>query len=345
MYITFLIGNGFDINLGLKTRYADFYNFYKEHASKGSIILSWMREDDDKGNWADLESALGDKISNVNEKNLEVFMDSHEELDSLLLDYLETEQNRYNTDKVEKAILTEIVRSLKNIPTELTVEERSSYELTCKAFSNEEMQYWFITFNYTSVLDLMLERAINSNLDLGTHMGLNGKLRKHSIGGIHHVHGTMTEGVVLGVNDESQINNDFLSKNDLLKNIFIKSRINRQMGQRRTERAEEIIDKSQIICIFGMSIGITDKRWWEKIISWLLANENRKLIIYAREDSNRFRRTIPTYIIRAREKIRRDFWEKGKGTLGDDIFRKIQSRIIVVFNSKIFNFPKVYNLS
>ena len=153
MYITFLIGNGFDINLGLKTRYADFYNFYKEHASKGSIILSWMREDDDKGNWADLESALGDKISNVNEKNLEVFMDSHEELDSLLLDYLETEQNRYNTDKVEKAILTEIARSLKNIPTELTVEERSSYELTCKAFSNEEMQYWFITFNYTSVLD------------------------------------------------------------------------------------------------------------------------------------------------------------------------------------------------
>lgn len=28
MNITFLIGNGFDINLGLKTRYVDFYDFY-----------------------------------------------------------------------------------------------------------------------------------------------------------------------------------------------------------------------------------------------------------------------------------------------------------------------------
>ena len=30
MKITFLIGNGFDINLGLKTKYKEFVNYYKK---------------------------------------------------------------------------------------------------------------------------------------------------------------------------------------------------------------------------------------------------------------------------------------------------------------------------
>ena len=341
MYITFLIGNGFDINLGLKTKYVDFYDYYKKHAKKNSLILQWMQEDEDKGNWADLESALGYQIKNVDEDSLEAFMDSHEELDALLLDYLETEQNKYSIDALEKSILTEIVRSLKNIPTELTIDERASFESTCNLFANEDIQYWFITFNYTDVLDLMVEKAINANLDLGRHTATNGQAKKHSLGGVHHVHGTMTEGVVLGVNDVSQINNEVLSKNDMLKNTFLKDRVNSQMGQRRTERAEEIIDKSQIICIFGMSIGITDKRWWEKLIIWLLSMESRKLLIYVREDESLLRRKIPTQIIRAREKVRRDFWEKGKGRQGEEIYKKIQSRIIIIFNSKIFSFPKV----
>ena len=67
MYITFLIGNGFDINLGLKTRYSDFYDYYKYRATKDSVILRWMHEDDDKGNWADLETALGEKVEGIDE--------------------------------------------------------------------------------------------------------------------------------------------------------------------------------------------------------------------------------------------------------------------------------------
>lgn len=341
MYITFLIGNGFDLNLGLRTRYVDFYDYYKEHASKDSLILHWMQEDNDKGDWADLESALGNRIANVDKDSLVKFMQSLAELEYSLLDYLEMEQNKYSVDAAEKAVLLEIARSLKNIPTELTADERTSFESTCKAYVNEELQYWFITFNYTDILDLMVSKVTNTNIDLGSHYAINGQVRRHTIGGVHHVHGTMTEGVVLGVNDESQINNEVLSKDEMFKNIFLKNRINSQMGQRRTERAEEIIDKSQIICIFGMSIGITDRRWWERIIEWLLANDKRKLLIYTRIDESLLRRRIPTNIIPAIENVRRDFWEKGKGNLGEDLYRKIQSRIIVVFNSRIFNFPKV----
>lgn len=155
--------------------------------------------------------------------------------------------------------------------------------------------------------------------------------------------GSLREGIVLGVNDESQINNDALRKHDLFKNIFLKGNINSQMGQRRTERAEEMIDRSMVICIFGMSIGLTDKRWWEKIISWMRQNVNRKLIIYTRVDEKYLKKRIPTYIIREIEKVKRDLFKKGSGDQADTVYDDISSRIFVVFNSKIFGFPKCSN--
>jgi hypothetical protein len=57
-------------------------------------------------------------------------------------------------------------------------------------------------------------------------------------------------------------------------------------------------------------MGITDKRWWERLVSWMMANPNRKLIIYSRADEKYFKRRIPTQVIRVREKVRRDFWKK-----------------------------------
>ena len=344
MYITFFIGNGFDLNLDLKTRYIDFYDYYRECASEDSIILRWMQEDHDKGDWSDLEVALGNRVKSLDEGDVESFFAAHEELELLLLEYLETEENKYDIEAAPKEISTEMARSLMDISNELNAEEQQAFKSTCRSSINEDIQYWFITFNYTGVLDSMIEKVIDENIELGSHVGTNGQKRKHSIGGVHHIHGTMTEGIVLGVNDESQINNEFLIKNNMFKDIFLKSRINNQMGQRRTERAEEIIDKSQIICIFGMSLGVTDKRWWEKIVNWMLTDSNRKLIIYTRTDEHILKRKIPTRIILEREKIRRDFWEKGKGNLGEDAFGKLKSRIIVVFNSKIFSFPKLKKL-
>ncbi|MBK7465948.1 MAG: hypothetical protein IPJ43_03540 [Saprospiraceae bacterium] len=38
MEILYIIGNGFDINLGMKTRYSDFYTYYKTTNSKSEAI-------------------------------------------------------------------------------------------------------------------------------------------------------------------------------------------------------------------------------------------------------------------------------------------------------------------
>ena len=40
------------------------------------------------------------------------------------------------------------------------------------------------------------------------------------------------------------------------------------------------MDESQIIYIYGMSIGITDTLWWERICRWLSDKSSRHLIVY-----------------------------------------------------------------
>ena len=40
MNITFLIGYGFELNIGLKIRYKVFYDCYQNHASDSSVILN-----------------------------------------------------------------------------------------------------------------------------------------------------------------------------------------------------------------------------------------------------------------------------------------------------------------
>ena len=44
MNITFFIGNGFDLNLGLKTRYQDFYKYFHEHGTSNNMIKEWINE-------------------------------------------------------------------------------------------------------------------------------------------------------------------------------------------------------------------------------------------------------------------------------------------------------------
>lgn len=42
MNITFFIGNGVDINLGLKTKYSCFYPYFIEHTRTGNMIKNWI---------------------------------------------------------------------------------------------------------------------------------------------------------------------------------------------------------------------------------------------------------------------------------------------------------------
>ena len=81
MNVVYLIGNGFDIKLGLKTRYPDFYSYYFKSPNSNLKIESFKKtlQQDTKNSelWSDLELDFGEYLSNLS---------SSEDFDDLFFD-------------------------------------------------------------------------------------------------------------------------------------------------------------------------------------------------------------------------------------------------------------------
>lgn len=336
MHITFFIGNGFDINLGLKTKYSCFYPYFIEHAKQDNMIKKWI--DGNEQLWADLEEKLGQQLENVSEDKLEQFYDDKEEMDRLLIEYLEKEQEKYSFDDKE-TIMQEFTRSMQEFYHGLPINGINSIKDTLEKYKAEEFIYSYITFNYTDIMDKIVG-LYKTEKKIGTHQ--NGNSTKYNlIGNVIHIHGTTNEEMILGVNDESQIENEHLKSNALFLDTFVKKRMNSSIGQRKTESVVDIVDKSRIICVFGMSLGNTDKMWWEKLITWLGSNDNTKLIIFWKGYEETLNKRIPSAVIRLNEKIKKDLFQKGKGNRNEEYYTKIKDRIFISYNSNIFTLPKV----
>ena len=102
MDITYLIGNGFDINIGLATRYCDFYEYYKQQPSSNKTIAKLKNDIRcNYENWADLEVKLGEYTADFLEET--DFESVFEDIQDNLSQYLEKEQKKFQIEKKEEA--------------------------------------------------------------------------------------------------------------------------------------------------------------------------------------------------------------------------------------------------
>lgn len=337
MNITFFIGNGFDINLGLNTKYSDFYPYFIEKSTITNMIRAWLQEDELL--WADLEEQLGKELENVEESKREQFYEDKAELDGLLLEYLTQEQGKVSIQNKENEVVDEFIRSLTTFYGDLSEVGRNSILSTCDIYKNEEFKYCFICFNYTDTLDQITNITRKLKSPITTHQG-NGSTRNNTLGTVLHIHGTLNEEMILGVNDIEQVNSTFLKKDDEFLDTFIKRRMNNSIGQRKTEHAQKLIEGSHIICILGMSIGNTDKMWWEEIVKWLNISENNKLVIFYKGYKKELDRKLPVNTIRLNNRLKQAVLEKGGADLEDSKINKLKQRIFISFNTNIFGFKE-----
>lgn len=338
MNITFLIGNGFDINLGLNTRYSDFYPYFVARATETNMIRTWLKKDELL--WADLEEQLGKRLVNVEKNEQEKFYEDKAELDGLLLEYLGQEQEKISLLNKEKEISTEFARSLMTFYSGLSEVARNSITSTCEAYRNEEFKYCFICFNYTNSLDQIVNITRKLKSPITTHQGNNGP-RNNLLGTVLHIHGTLNEEMILGVNDIGQVNSTFLRNDEEFLDTFIKRRMNNSIGQRKTEHAQKLIEESHIICIFGMSIGSTDKMWWEEIVKWLNASDRNKLVIYYKGYKEELNRMLPVNTIRLNNRLKLEVLEKGGADMDNPNLDKVKQRIFISYNADVFNFKEI----
>lgn len=123
--------------------------------------------------------------------------------------------------------------------------------------------------------------------------------------------------------------------------VMNKLKINEEIGEYTINKAENILKKSLIVCVYGMSIGDTDKYWWEKIIENLVNNKTKMLIIFHYEPNLDMRNMLK--VLRVENNIKDQLlrYSSEDEKVKDELKRKI----MVKCNSSMFNMELVFKNS
>jgi hypothetical protein len=258
MNILFLIGNGFDLNLGMKTRYSDFYAYYSSIPSS-SVLIKKLKDEIDSNieNWSDLELALG-KYTNELHTSSE-FNEVFEDIEDNLATYLNSVENTFEFQQFNGK---EFYKNLAFPENSLLPADKIRLVDFKNRWNSSQWNINLITFNYTNSLEKLLEFS-------GKPLDIKDFVRRspHSvvIHKIEHIHGYYYQRMVLGVNDISQVSNKNFHNNQDIIETLIKNECNKAQKHTIDIWCKDQIMNANLICIFGSSIGDTDNIWWQLI--------------------------------------------------------------------------------
>ena len=313
MNTTFLIGNGFDLNVGLKTRFKDFLPVYQKIESHNPVIKKFKQDIAlDINTWADFESQMGRYTEEYDQDTVNDYIECLDDFREELVRYLKREEEKIDFDYFADQIWEVFRKSMTQLD---KIFPEPQLRLTVQRYD-----YNFITFNYTSVFDHCIElltRRAKSDGIFGT---------------VLHIHGTLQEDVVIGVDNINQIENEELSQNKRIQRALIKPMINERSKKGKDEVGDQLIQNSDMICIFGMSMGETDKIWWQRIGGWLQAGSSHQLAMI-----NVASRVNPIHPNRLRDKQKEvldNFFKLAD--FSEEAREECAGRIHVRFNTNLF---------
>lgn len=325
MKILYIIGNGFDLNLGLKTSYKDFYDYYKSIDSpKNSINNLKNNISNNYKNWSDLELALGQYTEEI--KTINEFDEVFEDIGEQLAEYLKREEAKFEVTKVSKE---KFYANLVKPEAFLSVAENNKIIDYKNKFNNQNWVVDIITFNYTTIIDNIIGKQMN--IKIGSHPSSNNSTSV-TLRSLEHIHGYADDRMVLGVNDISQLKNkEFHTNIDVLEAI-VKEKCNAAYGHNVDNQFKNKIKQADLISIFGASIGDTDNIWWEQIGNRLKVAQIPILIFTKGEEvisprigykNNRTKRKMLDYFLK-------------KTKLGKEEIDKISQNIFIALDTPMF---------
>lgn len=340
MNITFLLGNGFDVDQGIASSYSSFYEWYCDKISDKDHINTFRKnikddvasDDPDKEKtWADFEIGIGKYTAHFSKEEVNDFLDCIEDGQENICKYLLEQEGNFNPDIYEEAAYSAFYQSIREFYAEVPDLEKPSILTILNNAKQENKEIKFLSFNYTSTLERIISKLPSEPF---AKWNTYGTIYTYQINrDVLHVHGTTNDFPVLGVNDESQIVNKDLLETPQFKEMVCKADSVRALGKRWHQEAEEQISKSKFVCIMGMSLGDSDAKWWRKLGEWLRADKNRHLIIYWFEKE-------PPNGVSIRKELQ--YKEKAKNRLlsfssfPDEENERLKNRIHVVINTKRF---------
>lgn len=274
MRLTFLIGNGFDLNLGLKTKYEHFLPIYCGSPSprvRNQEIPQFKKllENDSLYTlWADFERALGAFTAVPplhQQRSLRICL---QDFKQSFAQYLQAQENQIDFDSCAAAMAD---RFFSDLVSYLDYVEPHIRNTIRRNILNEfPKSCSILNFNYTTILDRLLP-FLNTE-----------DPKRDSIQNMIHVHGTHSSGMMMGVDNIDQVANPDLFTHPLQRRLLLKPLLNQQSGPDNDYNASRCIERSDTICVFGMSLGETDMIWWQRVGQWLSGSARHQLLIFAR---------------------------------------------------------------
>jgi hypothetical protein len=334
MRILYLIGNGFDLNVGLKTSYPSFLDYYMKQPLPPEIDEFGQEcivrlKDSIKNNislWSDLELQFGKFTSKLGIANTS----EHTVLDELdfISDDLRENLSRYIAGEDNKIVFSEeskqkFIECISKPEDYFRDYEKDAVKkLKRRVGQTTPNEIDFVSFNYTRTI----ENLIGDKKVIISGIGVNLPV---------HVHGYYDERMIFGVNDESQIDNEVLRNDEDAKEVLIKSQNNHTYAVGHTNKVQELINSAQLICVYGLSLGETDKYWWQQICTQLQQRNDLIVLLFWHFDR------VGDYS-NSGPKLNREKRKIVKRLLGfgriDSVNKNNEERVFVSINAPIFDF-------
>ena len=336
MDITFLVGNGFDLSLGYKTSYEDFYKYYLEQTRDSkdkaiSCLRDSIANDFNSGSrlWTDFEIGLGRFTQEFGEDQADNYIEAYMDAVQKLHDYLSNLPKLSGPEGLTEEQLETARKKIYQFYQGGTSQEQIDFSnlLEYEKASGNAMTFNFVSFNYTNFLDEFITALAQKPVDTRSVIKPN----------VFHVHGLLNDYPFVGVSSEDQILNPAFQKNEDIRAALIKTNIESSIGYRRCSTLKRLIHQSHVVCLWGLSLGDSDKHWWDFIINWLHADTNRIIVIFKHgvpppstiHPFDRLRKTRNATSLLLRH-----------SDLSDIDKRSLSSRIHVIFKPEtVFQFP------
>lgn len=207
----------------------------------------------------------------------------------------------------------------------------------CTLLQEGDFACSFVCYNYSTVLDDCLETLWDTGLTQDKdRVGKYVMIPKDALQTqndvkvrltVCHAHGTIGGKPVMGVNDSNQIYNISFSDDPHVLSHMVKEQISTSSHY---EGGEELIGNSDVIVIYGMSVGITDERWWDLVLKRMDENPTCQLVIYVYDSS--YNAVSPN----AHDDIRRAWLARMFSSKSAKNLEVPSNRISFVINNNVF---------
>lgn len=283
--VVVLIGNGFDLGVGMPTKWSDYQQWltFQNENLQNNRLVEFLNKNEKMGfdHWADVEAALPIFLDGANgpedRKNASKAVDEFSENFEVYLESLDN-SGKYSRASDTKVFMDGLEKMLEKVQEHSDLKNQKLGKIKSNNVGvKQEMIFSFLNFNYTSTLYNIIQKAtVDEYFDTGRRFIHNNSWSIPYIGtsASLHVHGSIhneLESIVIGVDNVSQLPTyiDFEEKSGrVIKDCMVKSEIIEKSTSlwQPYQKAKELIADADIIIVYGLSLGTSDACWAECVL-------------------------------------------------------------------------------